>query len=545
MYVDLLVHNADILTLDDERPRARTMAVHHGRVLALDPGEGLRGRRTLDAGGATITPGFGDAHNHMAWFGLALDEIDLTGVTDLGHLYALVRERAGSTAEGGWVVGSGYDDTRIGGHPHRLELDRAAGGRPVWLKHRSGHVSAVSTPVLEQVGVLSGEAEVPEGGIVVRDGEGPTGVLEEQAQNLVVAVTTPYPVDGLSRAVARASEVYAAEGLTHVTEAGIGHGWLGRSPSELAAYQAARERGDLRTRVQLMPAITALHALEGHEDDLMRLGLDLGICTGFGDDALRIGPLKIWLDGSMVARTAALTEPFSDRPETSGYLQDDPDVMRERMLAAHRGGWRIAAHAIGDRAVDLALDVFEAAQAVHVRPDARHRIEHAGVTRPEQVERMARLGVTPVPQHRFLHGIGDTMLAAVGEKRADQLYRHAGFLAAGLRVPGSSDRPVVEGAPLAGMQSMVERRSSGGVPIGPDERVDALTALRAYTLDTAWAAGEERDRGTLSPGKLADFVLLDRDVTAVPAEEIGSTQVIATFVGGRATHGEEAVGRTT
>jgi predicted amidohydrolase YtcJ len=402
-------------------------------------------------------------------------------------------------------------------------------------------VCAVSTEVLDRVGVLDQTADVPAGGVVVRDADGPTGVLEEQAQNMVVGLVTPYPMDVLDSAVARASQVYAAEGLTHVTEAGIGHGWLGKSPVELAAYQAARERGELRVRVQLMPTVSALHELRGHEDDAMRLGLDLGVRTGFGDDWLRLGPMKIWLDGSLIARTAAVDEPFCDCGHGSGYLQDDAEVMREQLLAAHRGGWRIAAHAIGDRAVDLALDTFEEAQRRDPRPDVRHRIEHAGITRPEQVERMARLGVTPVPQHRFLHDIGDTMLAAVGPGREPYLYRHAKLLAAGIRVPGSSDRPVAEGAPLAGMQSMVERLSSTGVRIGADERVDAMTALRAYTIDSAWVAGEEHTRGSLEPGKLADFVLLERDITAIPSGDIASTPVIATVAGGELTHGEEAV----
>lgn len=542
MELDLLLTNATILTLDNGRPLARSMGVLHGRVVALDPDPSVRARRRIDAQGATVTPGFGDAHNHMAWFGLSLTEIDLAAATSLEHLYDLVAERAASLPGDAYVVGSGYDNTRLGGHPHRRELDRAAGGRSVWLKHRSGHVCAVSSRVLQAVGVLDGSAEVPVGGTVVRDADGPTGVLEEQAQNLVVSLVVPYPVATLSEAVARAAHVYAAEGLTHVTEAGIGGGWLGRSPLELAAYQQAREVGELPIRVQLMPALDALHELRGDESDPMGLGLDLGMRTGFGDDRLRLGPMKIWLDGSLVARTAAVQEPFCDHGHGTGYLQDDPERMRTAVRDAHRGGWRVAAHAIGDEAVDFALDVFEEAQARHPRPDVRHRIEHAGITRPEQVERMARLGVTPLPQHRFLFEIGDTMAEAVGDARRDHLYRHASFLHAGMRVPGSSDRPVADGAPLAGMQSMVERLTSSGRALGPDERVDVRTALRAYTVDTAWVAGEEEERGTLTPGHLADFVILGDDPTTIPTERISTTEVVATFVAGRCVHGKEAVG---
>jgi predicted amidohydrolase YtcJ len=544
MDVDLIVRNAVVVTMDDERPRARSLAVHHGRVLALDA-DGLRGRTEIDAEGAALVPGFGDAHNHMAWFGQGLDAVDLSGLSDLATLYERVAARAAALDAGAMVVGTGYDDTKIGGHPHRRGLDRAAGGRPVWLQHRSGHVCTVNTPVLEQIGVLDGSAKVPTGGVVVTDGSGePTGVLEEQAQNLVVDLVVPYPVDELARAIGRASAVYAAEGLTHVTECGIGAGWVGRSPLELAAYQQAREGGALGVRVQLMPTVDALRPLPGHTDDAVRFGLDLGVRSGFGDDRLRIGPMKIFLDGSLVARTAAMLDPFCDR-HSHGYLQDDPDVMRARILDAHASGWRIAAHAIGDRAVDLALDVLAEAQRRHPRPDARPRIEHAAVTTPAQIARMAQLGVTPVPQARFLYEIGDTMAAAIGPSRADGLYRHGSFLRAGLRVPGSSDRPVAAGAPLLGMQSMVQRLSSSGAVIGPDERVDAVTALRAYTLDAAWIAGEEAERGSLTPGKLADFVLLTDDITddqAVPADRIGSTGVVATFVGGRCTHGAEALG---
>ncbi|TQM37566.1 amidohydrolase [Pseudonocardia cypriaca] len=541
MEIDLVVRNAAVVTMDDARPRAHTLAVHNGRVLALDA-EGLRGRTEIDGQGAALVPGFGDAHNHMAWFGSSLEEVDLSGLTDLATLYDRVAERAATLAPDAFVVGAGYDDTAIGGHPHRRELDRAAGGRPVVLKHRSGHVTTVNSPVLDRIGVLDGTAVVPEGGVVVRDdSDDPTGTLEEQAQNLASALLVPYATGDLARAIGNASAVYATEGLTHVTECGIGGGWVGRSPRELAAYQQARDAGALTVRVQLMPVADALHPVTGHANDPDGIGLDLGIRTGFGDDRLRIGPMKIFTDGSLVARTAAMHEVFCDR-HSHGYFQDDPDLLRSLILRAHATGWRIAAHAIGDRAIDLALDAFAEMQRTRPRPDARPRIEHAAVTTPEQIARMAELGVTPVPQARFLYEIGDTMAAAVGPDRAAGLYRHASFLRAGLRVPGSSDRPVAAGAPLLGMQSMVQRRSSTGAVIGPDERVDAATALRAYTLDAAWIAGEEHERGSLTPGKLADFVLLTDDVTVVEPDRIGDVGVIATFVGGQCTHGAEKLG---
>ncbi|MGR6964490.1 amidohydrolase [Geodermatophilus sp. URMC 61] len=534
--LDLLLRDVRVITVDDARPTASVVGVLGGRVVGLDEEvRDLPARTVVDGDGAVVVPGFGDAHNHMAWFGQSLGEIDLSAAGTLGAVEeAVTRGSAGLPADA-WVVGSGYDDTVIGAHPDRRLLDRAGGGRPVWLKHRSGHMSVVSSEVLRRSGVLDGRADAPEGGIVVRDAAGePTGLLQERAQRLVDDLVKPYPVDDVATALGRASEVYAAEGLTHVVEAGIGLGLLGRTPVEAAAYLLARDRGLLRTRVELMVASDTLHPLRAHADDGIDVGLDLGLRTGFGDDRLRLGPMKIWLDGSLIGRTAALSEPFCDHG--TAVLQDDPELMRRRMIDAHRAGWRVAAHAIGDDAVDLALDTFAEAARLHPRDDVRHRIEHAGVVRPDQLARFAELGVVPVPQARFLHAVGDTMAAAVGPRRADWLYRHRSFLDAGLRVPGSSDRPVAPGAPLLGMQSMVERRSSGGAVIGPDERVSAAQALRAYTLDEAWASHDERTRGSVTRGKHADLVLLDDDPLRVDPDRIGAIGVVATLVAGTPVH---------
>jgi predicted amidohydrolase YtcJ len=252
--------------------------------------------------------------------------------------------------------------------------------------------------------------------------------------------------------------------------------------------------------------------------------------------------MKVFFDGALSSRTAAMAAPFVDR-DHAGYLADDPEHLHEAVVGAHLAGWTVAAHAIGDRAVAAALDAFADAQVTLPRPEVRHRIEHAGVVSDAEVRRFAALGVTPVPQARFLPEIGDSMVAAVGEERADLLYRHAAFLRAGVRVPSSSDRPcVADGHPLRTMQAMVQRRSSSGRLIGPDEAVDAVTALRSLTVDTAWVAGDEDRRGILAPGMLADLVVLGDDVTRVAPDRIGTTEVVATLCGGEPTHGGAALG---
>jgi predicted amidohydrolase YtcJ len=336
----------------------------------------------------------------------------------------------------------------------------------------------------------------------------------------------PYPVDTLVDAIDRAGRQYLREGITSCVEAGIGGGWIGKSPVELEAYHRAREQNRLHVRVELMVAADALHPVAE-----LGLGLDLGIRTGIGDDWLAIGPVKVFSDGSLIGHTAAMCHDFADTPGSRGYLQGSPDALTDTIVAAHRAGWRVATHAIGDAAIDLVLDAYAAAQRDHPRPDPRHRIEHFGVSRPDQVARAASLGVIPVPQGRFAHEIGDGMLRALGPERSAWAYRQRSLLDAGIVVPGSSDRPVVNGAPLLGMHDMVNQRTASGVPFNPAEAVTGLEALRAYTYGSAYASKQEHVKGTLSVGKLADLVVLSGDPTRT--DRISDIEVLRTMVGGR------------
>ena len=533
---DLLLVNANVLTMDPARPRASAVAVAGGRIVGVgdDTAElagGARARDVLDLRGATLIPGFHDAHNHMIGFGLSLTEIDLR-VDSLDEVYARVAARAAVTSPGEWIVGAGYDQTKTGAHPHRDALDRVAPGRRVWLKHTSGHMCAVNSLVLRDLGI---DADAPrvDGGRVATDASGrPNGLMEERAQELVGDLTRPYPLALLADAVATAGETYLREGLTSVTEAGVGGGWIGQSPVELAAYVAAREQGRLHVRAELMVISDAFHALAAHPSDGIEAGLDLGLRTGFGDDWIRLGPMKIFTDGSLVGRTAAMSAPFDGDPGNCGYLQADAGHLARMIIAAHQAGWRVAAHAIGDGAIDLALDAFDAAASKHPRRDPRHRIEHFAAARPDQVARAAALGVIPVGQGRFATELGDGMLASVGPDRHPWLYRQRSLLDAGLVLPGSSDRPVVTGAPLLGIHDMVNRRTAAGAPFNAGEAITAEEALRAYTWGSAYASKAEHVKGSVKEGKLADFTVLSEDPTAVSPDRIAGLQVIATIIDG-------------
>jgi predicted amidohydrolase YtcJ len=430
-------------------------------------------------------------------------------------------------------VGSGYDQNKIGAHPHRDALDRAAPGRRVWLRHTSGHMCVVNSVVLAALGLDAAAPEVP-GGRVAADAAGrPTGLLEERAQALVGSLVYPYPLAELTGAIERAAAQYLKEGITSCTEAGIGGGWVAHSPAELAAYQAARDQGRLGVRVELMPAGDVLHGLGAHAGDGLELGLDLGLRTGFGDDWLRLGAVKIFADGSLVGRTAAMHDPYADDGPGRGYLQADAAGLQATIIAAHRSGWQVATHAIGDLAIDVVLDAYERALAQFPRRDPRHRIEHFAASRPDQVRRAAGLGVIAVPQGRFATELGDGMLAAVGPGRQDWLYRQRSLLEAGMVLPGSSDRPVVAGAPLLGIADMVRRRTASGAPFNPAEAITAPQALRAYTRGSAYASRQEHVKGSIAPGMLADLVVLSEDPTAVSPERIAGLAVLATIVDGQ------------
>ncbi len=394
----------------------------------------------------------------------------------------------------------------------------------------------VNSLVLADLGIGQTAPQV-DGGRVATDAAGrPTGLLEERAQELVGNLTHPYPLTTLTHAVDAAGRQYLAEGITSVTEAGVGGGWIGQSPVELAAYVAARDKGRLRVRVELMVISDALHPLGAHPSDGIETGIDLGLRTGFGDDWLRLGPMKIFTDGSLVGRTAAMSAPFEGDPGNSGYLQADADHLTEMIIAAHRAGWRVAAHAIGDRAIDLALDAFADAADQYPRARPRHRIEHFAAARPDQVRRAAQLGVIPVGQGRFATELGDGMLAAVGVERGAWLYRQRSVLDAGLVLPGSSDRPVASGAPLLGIHDMVNRRTASGAPFNAAEAITAAEALRAYTWGSAYASKQENVKGSIAPGKLADFTVLSEDPTAVAPDRIAALEVVATFIDGQLRH---------
>ncbi|MFD9859270.1 amidohydrolase [Streptomyces alboflavus] len=511
------ITNARVVTMDPDRPTARQLGIWRGRIVGLDSDVAdLPARRVLDLGGATVLPGFIDSHVHLVWAGLKAKAPSVAPSTRVDDVLKVVADAVAAAPGDGWVTLAGYDQRELDRPLTAKELDAVSAGRKVHLGHISGHACLVNTAILDLL-----PAHVA----------GSDGFLAEEDMGAVLRLRPPHALGELADAIQHAARQCRSEGVTAVAEAGIGSELFAHSPIEAAAYQLAHESGRLPVRVQLMVAADALAPVEAAREDTTTRAFGLGLRTGFGDGGLSLGALKVFTDGGMMARTAALTDPYVGS-EFNGQLQMAPDLLKDTIVAGHRAGWQLAVHAIGDRAVDVALDGLEAAQRSRPRPDARHRVEHAGLVRPDQLRRFAELGVTAVVQPSFLRYFGDDYATIMGPERAPWMYRGRGFLDHGVRLVGSSDRPVADGAPLRAIQFMVERASASGRAIGPDEAVDVDAALRAYTIDAAYACHWEDSAGSITPGKRADLVVLGEDPREVEPGRIGDIEVLGTFVEG-------------
>lgn len=515
MELDLLIRSGTVLTLDPRRPTATWIGLWNGRVVGLDDDvSALPARRRLDLGDCTIVPGLRDAHCHTTSVGVVKQHLDLSEATSTAT--AMDRLAVHSRRQGGVdpVVGFGWAfDTAD--RPHHSDLDVAADSRPVLLVHRSGHQCVVSTELLRRLEPRLGALDDR---FVGRDGSGaPTGVLSESAMDEAKALLGVGRTKDLVAAIDDATSAYLGLGLTGYTEAGIGCPGLDHSPVEVGVYQRAREEGRLHVRATLMVYSELLRELGAHPDDDSGRGLDLGIRTHLGDPWLRVGAMKLWADGA-------------GSSDGSAELVDDPEVLRSRIISAHRAGWQVAVHAMGDAAVDLVLESLEQAGPVAEVRRRRHRIEHAAVVRPDQIPRMAALGVVAVVQPVFLSSFGDLLCPAGGSVDPADVIRTRSLLESGVVVAASSDAPVADASPLAGLAALTSRRTPTGRLLGAGERLTAYEGLRCYTTHAAYADHLETQCGTVAPRMLADLTVLSDDPRSADPDTLS---VVATMVDGR------------
>lgn len=517
----LVLFNANVVTLNQKQPKAEAIAIQNGKIIAVGSNKESRKyivkkTRVIDAKNKTIVPGFVDCHVHMTGFGQFLQTLDLRNVESVEEMQRKMRGYVQKNSGKSWILGGRWDQDKFAGkrYPTRWDLDAAVADKPVFLVRVCGHLGVANSKALQLAGI-SKETTVESGKIDLDEATGePNGILRENALGLVWKAIPKPSSKELEEACISACKKAVKAGLTCVH-------WIVGSAEEIRIIQKLCLNGKLPLRVCL-----------GISADRLDQLIDLGLLTGFGNDMVKIGFVKVFADGSLGARTAALKEPYSDKPETRGIMLYTQRTLNRLVSKAHRAGLQLAVHAIGDRAIETVLKAFENALKKHPRKNHRHRIEHCSVLNPRLIERMKRLGLIASVQPHFV--VSDFWVAdRVGEDRARWVYPFKTLMKEGLIVTSGSDCPVEPIDPLFGVWAAVTRKRF------EEENLTMEEALKTYTLNAAYASFDEERRGTIEAGKLADFTILSDDLFNVPPESIKDIRVEMVFVDGKMVYARE------
>jgi predicted amidohydrolase YtcJ len=519
----LAVLNARIWTGDPVNPWATALVSTGARVTYVGSTEGAKrylgdDTRVIDGRGRLVTPGFIDAHVHFTRAGSDLSSIQLRGAATRQEFISRIRVFAETLPAGSWITRGSWDHTNWGGElPDRAWIDSVTADHPVWINRLDGHMALANSAALHAAGIDASQPDVP-GGEIVRDSSGRlTGILKDNAMDLV-ALFVPEPPEGRKlEFVEAASRFVAGHGVTSVHDV---DGW-----SSLELYRTARKAGRLRTRIYACAPLSQREALASHIAE-----------SGRGDEWIRTGCVKGYVDGSLGSHTAAFFEPFLDEPDDRGLLVDSEDNLRRDIRAADALGLQLAIHAIGDRANSILLNIFESIVIDRGVEDRRFRVEHTQHLVPADIRRFGELGVLPSMQP--YHAIDDGRWAerVIGPERAETSYAFRSLIDTGARLVFGSDWYVAPPTPLEGIYAAVTRRTLDGKHPGgwvPEQKISVEEGLLAYTVNAAFASFEEDIKGSLEVGKLADFILIDRDITAIDPVEIRKARIDMTVVGGR------------
>lgn len=518
----LLLVNGRIHRSAFDRDPAGALLVADGRVEWLGAREAAPSAdRVVDLAGATVLPGLTDAHVHLLAMAQARLQLSFAArpASDLPAVLGAVAARAREGAPGAWVMAADLDEERLAERrlPTRRELDAAAPNHPVVIRRFCGHVAVVNSAALRVLGIDEAQPD-PEGGAFDREAGRLQGVARERAAELVFRALPPPSRPALAASLRAVALDCAAFGITAATEAAVG--FTNGYGEEAAVWELVRGTSGLPLRMGFM--------LQREPEEAEADGLAPRL-----DPLWQRATLKFFADGIVGARTAAMSEPYVDADTLGGFVRSEEDLERA-IVAAHRAGWQVAVHAIGDRAIARVLASFERAQVAHPRPDPRHRIEHVFCPPHDGLARMARLGAVAVTQPSFLPRMGTSIRAALGA-RADSSYPARSVLATGVSLAGSSDAPTGLPSPWAGIAAAIDRRSGDDV-IAPRESLLPREAFAIYSAGGAHAMRQETWRGCLEPGFAADLIAVERDPFTAAPEEIAATRVLLTLVGGEATH---------
>jgi len=523
-----LLLNANLHTLDPQRPHATALAVRDGKILAVGTDDEIRAHtsthphtETIDLGGKTILPGLIDSHLHFAWYALGLQAVEAETPT-LEACLARVAAKAKATLAGSWITGYGWNQNVWAAFPSAADLDRAAPAHPVFLRAKSGHAGWANSLALKMAGITA-ETRPPPGGDIQKDSQGePTGILLEDAMDLVERLIPDKTPAEIAEAMRPAMENAWRVGLTGI------HDFDGRKC--FGALQMLKERGQLGLRVVKQIRVAYLDYAVG-----------LGLRSGFGDDWLRVGNVKVFLDGALGPQTASMIEPYDGQPDNYGIVVTDKEALYEYATKAAAHGLAMTVHAIGDKANHDLLDVYETIRGEESgRGDSggrllRHRCEHVQLLHPQDYHRLGQLKATASMQP--IHATSDMLMSdRYWGKRGAGAYAWRTQLNAGAVLAFGSDAPVESFNPFWGIHAAVTRRRADGSPGPegwyPEQRLTVDEAVRGYTLGAAYAGYMEDRVGSLSPGKLADLVVIDRDIYTCAPMEIKDTVVLGTMIEG-------------
>ncbi|MCI0457011.1 MAG: amidohydrolase [Gemmataceae bacterium] len=532
---DLVLRNGKIWTVNKAQPQAEALAVWRGRILSVGSNSDVQpltgpGTKVIDLKGRRVVPGFHDSHVHLLGGGTRLSQVSLTDAKDEAEFGRRLREFDRKLPRDRWMLGGGWDhDRTFGGKLPTAELiDKYVPDRPVFLRRYDGHMGVVNTRVLKMAGITS-ETPDPPGGVVVRKPgtKEPTGALRNRAMNLIGDLLPPITESEIAEAVRAALAEARKYGITSVQDMDGSSAAARRIL--LRVLQQARRTGQLTLRIRLYWPLREWRSLA-----------DVGIAVGFGDEWIEIGSLKDFIDGSLGSSTAKMFEPYEHEPASTGIFVTPLARLRDDIQAADRAGLAVAVHAIGDRGNQEMLDLFAEVSKKNGPRDRRFRIEHAQHLRPADYRRFAELGVVASMQPYHIIDDGRWAEGRIGKKRCASSYALRSLLDAGAKVAFGSDWSVAPLNPLLGIDAAVNRRTLDGKNPGgwfPEQKITVAEAVEAYTLTSAYGAFQEKERGSLEAGKLADLVVLSRDIFD-PAERdhIARAEVLLTMVGGRVVY---------
>lgn len=528
---EIVIRNANIITMARYQPRAEALAIRHGRFIAVGDNDSVadlvgwfsrRGpatlpTRVLDLQGKTVVPGFIDAHIHVLNSGIRHVMAADCDLPTIALIQNALRERVETTPPCQWVQGFKFDDTKTVENRflYRGDLDAVSTLHPIMVAHRAGHIYYLNSRALEVAG-FSRETPDPPGGRLGRDpatGDLNGVVYERAIEPVRFGLIPPETPEVRRQGLKLICQMLNRAGLTSVHDARV-------TSDELATYQEGKESRDLTLRVYALMYYPHFPALR-----------DAGLKTGFGDEMLRLGGIKMVADGAIAARTAYLSEPYIGSPDDHGILAMSAEEIENRVMEMHRAGFQVCIHANGDLAIDMVLTAYEKAQAAYPRQDPRHRIEHCTLVNRDLIRRMKRLGCIATPFCTYVYHHGEKM-PFYGEDRLQWMFAQRSFLDYDVVSTGATDYPPGPFEPLLGIQSCVTRADSTGKVWGPNQKITVEEALRIYTINGAYASFEEGIKGSIEVGKLADLVVLGADPTKVDPMTIKDIPVERTIVGG-------------